>query len=55
MKRGYDRLHRLATNQGPDSEFTHTVVEELWQQAKKADFQEEELESLRMELVHYER
>jgi hypothetical protein len=55
VKLGYDRLHRLATNQGSESVFKEPRVDELWKLALQADFDPEELESLKLELVHYER
>jgi len=55
VKRGYDRLHKLATNQAGDDEFNEPKVNGLWMLALQADFEPAELESLRTELVHYER
>lgn len=55
VKRGYDRLHKLAINQAGEDEFNEPKVNGLWKLALDADFEPAELESLRMELVHYER
>lgn len=54
LKDGYDRLHRL-TATGPNSkEFIEPKVQGLWKVALESDFTHEELESLRIELMHYE-
>jgi len=55
IKDGFDRLHKLSTNQGPNSGFSEPKVAGLWKIALEADFDEAELESLREELSHYER
>jgi len=55
LKQNYDRLHRLATNQPEENHFGEPKVAGLWRLALKAQFEPEELESLREELVHYER
>eukprot|EP00090_Calanus_glacialis_P042567 TRINITY_DN75476_c0_g1_i1.p1 TRINITY_DN75476_c0_g1~~TRINITY_DN75476_c0_g1_i1.p1 ORF type:complete len:337 (-),score=122.19 TRINITY_DN75476_c0_g1_i1:215-1225(-) len=55
MKQNYDRLHRLATNQGEEHQFGEPKVAGLWKLALMAKFEPEELESLREELGHYER
>jgi len=55
MKNNYDRLHRLATNQGEENQFGEPKVAGLWKLAMMAKFEPEELESLREELGHYER
>merc|ERR1719319_1637865 len=52
VKSGYDRLHKLATNQIGEDEFNSPKVNGLWKLALDADFEPAELESLRMELVH---
>ncbi|KAK4881057.1 hypothetical protein RN001_004376 [Aquatica leii] len=54
LRDGFDRLHRLSAK-GPNSkEFVEPKVEGLWKIALDADFTPEELESLRVELLHYE-
>lgn len=51
---GFDRLYRLAAK-GPNSkEFVEPKVEGLWKIALESDFTPDELESLRLELRHYE-
>jgi len=55
MKQSYDRLHRLATNQGEEHMFGEPKVAGLWKLALNAKFEPEELESLREELGHYEK
>ncbi|XP_023329038.1 alpha-2-macroglobulin receptor-associated protein isoform X2 [Eurytemora carolleeae] len=55
VKSGFDRLHRLATNQGEYQGFVEPKVAGLWKIALEADFEAEELESLRQELSHYEK
>lgn len=55
LKQNYDRLHRLATNQPIENHFAEPKVAGLWRLALAAKFDPEELESLRQELVHYER
>merc|ERR1712013_82692 len=54
IKRDYERLHRLATNQPLESPFNEPKVAGLWKLALEAKFEPEELESLRQELAHYE-
>lgn len=56
IKKDYDRLHRLATNQptGEAGPFIEPKVAGLWKLALESQFESEELESLRGELVHYE-
>lgn len=54
IKDGYDRLHRLAAK-GPNSkEFIEPKVQGLWKIATESNFSPDELESLRVELLHYE-
>ncbi|KAK5649322.1 hypothetical protein RI129_000351 [Pyrocoelia pectoralis] len=54
LRDGFDRLHRMASK-GPNSkEFVEPKVEGLWKIALDTDFSSEELESLRIELLHYE-
>jgi len=55
LKGNYDRLHRLATNQGVEHMFKEPKVAGLWKLALLAKFEPEELESLREELSHYEK
>lgn len=51
----YDRLYRLAMS-GPDSrEFVEPKVQGLWNIAIKANFTPDELDSIRVELSHYEK
>lgn len=54
LRDGYDRLHRLAAT-GPNSkEFVEPKVQGLWRIAVETNFTADELESLRVELKHYE-
>lgn len=54
IRDGYDRLHRLAS-MGPNSkEFVEPKVQGLWRIAIETKFSPDELESLRVELKHYE-
>lgn len=55
LKEDYDRLHRLATNSYQVVEFSEPKVRGLWKLAQEADFNHEELESVRQELEHYEK
>ena len=54
IKKNYERLHRIATNTHPMREFEEPKVNGLWRIAQEADFNEEELQSIRKELKHYE-
>ena len=54
LKDDYDRLHRLATNANP-IDFFEPKVKGLWKLAQEADFNEDELQSIRDELQHYEK
>jgi len=54
LKRDYERLHRLATNQPVESPFHEPKVAGLWKLALESKFEPEELASLRQELAHYE-
>ncbi|KAL1465148.1 hypothetical protein WDU94_004738 [Cyamophila willieti] len=55
IKDGYDRLHRISLS-GPDSrEFVEPRVQVLWSMAQKGNFSDSELESMRVELHHYEK
>lgn len=54
LRDGYDRLYRLALK-GPNSkEFVEPKVQGLWRIAVQTNFTPDELESLRIELLHYE-
>lgn len=54
IKDGFDRLYRLSAN-GPNSkEFIEPKVQGLWKVALESNFTPDELESLRIELRHYE-
>lgn len=54
LKEGFDRLQLLAS-QGPESkEFVEPKVQGLWRIALESNFTPDELESLRVELKHYE-
>ncbi|EEZ98539.1 alpha-2-macroglobulin receptor-associated protein [Tribolium castaneum] len=54
IRDGYDRLHLLAAK-GPNSkEFVEPKVQGLWKIAIESNFKPDELESLRVELLHYE-
>lgn len=54
IKDGFDRLHVLASK-GPNSkEFIEPKVQGLWKIALESKFTPTELESLRIELRHYE-
>lgn len=54
LRDGYDRLYRLAVK-GPNSkEFVEPKVQGLWRIALETNFTPDELESLRVELLHYE-
>jgi len=55
LKSDYDRLHRLATNQGEEGEFEEPKVAGLWKLALNSNFSILELESIREELVHYQK
>uniref|UniRef100_A0A8D9AL89 Alpha-2-macroglobulin receptor-associated protein n=1 Tax=Cacopsylla melanoneura TaxID=428564 RepID=A0A8D9AL89_9HEMI len=55
IKDGYDRLHRISLS-GPESrEFVEPRVQVLWSMAQKGNFSNNELESMRVELHHYEK
>jgi len=55
LKEDYDRLHRLATNRGEEAEFEEPKVAGLWKLAMNSDFTPIELESIREELIHYQK
>ncbi|KAF4532393.1 hypothetical protein B566_EDAN003845 [Ephemera danica] len=54
IRDGYDRLHRLAAQGPANKEFVEPKVQGLWRIATQANFSAHELESLRVELMHYE-
>jgi len=54
LKKGYDRLERMALSGPKSKEFDEPQVQTLWAIALKGDFTDDELESLRTELRHYE-
>jgi len=51
----YGRLHRLATNRGEEGEFEEPKVAGLWKMAMNSNFTSFELESIREELIHYQK
>lgn len=54
IKENFDKLQLLAS-QGPDSkDFVEPKVQGLWRVALESNFTPDELESLRVELRHYE-
>jgi len=55
LKTNYDRLHRLATNRGEEAEFEEPKVAGLWKLAMNSNFTSFELESIREELIHYQK
>jgi len=54
LKKGYDRLERMALSGPKSKEFDEPQVQTLWAIALKGDFNADELDSLRTELRHYE-
>jgi len=54
LKKGYDRLERMALSGPKSKEFDEPQVQTLWAIALKGDFNDDELDSLRTELRHYE-
>ncbi|XP_060527178.1 alpha-2-macroglobulin receptor-associated protein [Cylas formicarius] len=54
IKDGYDRLHRLSASGPSSKEFVEPKVQGLWRVAVDSNFSSAELESLRVELLHYE-
>ncbi|XP_039607559.1 alpha-2-macroglobulin receptor-associated protein [Polypterus senegalus] len=55
INQGFERLRRLShQGYGQDSEFKEPRVLELWDMAKMANFSEDELESFKEELKHFE-
>lgn len=55
VKQGYDRLHKLSLSGPTDLEFVEPKVQMLWKMATNGNFSESELESVRLELHHYEK
>lgn len=54
LKDGYDRLFVLASKGPNNKEFIEPKVQGLWKVALESNFSHSELESLRVELLHYE-
>jgi len=54
LKRHYHKLKRMATGQPGTLDFEEPKVQGLWRMAQEAEFSSEELDSLRIELKHYE-
>ncbi|XP_077297844.1 alpha-2-macroglobulin receptor-associated protein [Arctopsyche grandis] len=54
LRDNYDRLYRLSAKGPLSKDFVEPKVQQLWQTALKGDFKPNELESLRIELLHYE-
>nr|CAG4645652.1 EOG090X09CU [Lynceus sp. MCZ IZ 141354] len=54
LKDSYDRLHRMVLDGPKHKDFSEPRVQTLWRTALKAGFPSEELESLQVELRHYE-
>nr|CAG4638581.1 EOG090X09CU [Cyclestheria hislopi] len=54
IKSSYDRLERMTLSGPKSKDFEEPKVQGLWRIAQKADFTTDELESLRIELRHYE-
>ncbi|CAH0553413.1 unnamed protein product [Brassicogethes aeneus] len=54
IKDGYDHLHVLAAKGPASREFVEPKVNGLWKIAVESNFSHSELESLRIELKHYE-
>ncbi|CAL8085858.1 unnamed protein product [Orchesella dallaii] len=55
LKDEYDSLHRKVASGRDSKEFSEPRVAGLWRMAMNADFTQEELDSLRTELKHYEK
>jgi len=51
----YDRLYRLSASGPANSDFVEPKVQGLWKLAASANFSADELESLKSELLHYEK
>jgi hypothetical protein len=54
IRDGYDRLFVLAAKGPSSKEFVEPKVQGLWKIALESNFKPDELESLRVELLHYE-
>jgi len=56
LKRHYHKLKKMATGEAGsfEMEFEEPKVQGLWRMAQEAEFSPEELDSLRIELKHYE-
>lgn len=54
IKDGYDRLYVIAAKGPASKEFVEPKVQGLWRMALEANFSPDELESLKVELLHYE-
>jgi len=56
LKRHYHKLKKMATGEAGsfDMEFKEPKVQGLWRMAQEAEFSPDELDSLRIELKHYE-
>nr|XP_034828668.1 alpha-2-macroglobulin receptor-associated protein isoform X1 [Maniola hyperantus]XP_034828669.1 alpha-2-macroglobulin receptor-associated protein isoform X2 [Maniola hyperantus] len=54
LRDGYDRLQRIAAKGPTNKEFIEPKVQGLWKMAAAANFTVDELESLKVELKHYE-
>lgn len=55
IRDGFDRLHRIAAKGPKSEEFVEPKVQGLWKLALETDFTPDELESLKVELLHYEK
>ncbi|XP_054266492.1 alpha-2-macroglobulin receptor-associated protein [Macrosteles quadrilineatus] len=55
LRDGYDRLHRLSVKGPKSNEFVEPKVQGLWKLATETNFTADELESLKVELAHYEK
>uniref|UniRef100_A0A1B6HYS9 Alpha-2-macroglobulin RAP C-terminal domain-containing protein n=1 Tax=Homalodisca liturata TaxID=320908 RepID=A0A1B6HYS9_9HEMI len=55
IRDGYDRLHRLSVKGPKSNEFVEPKVQGLWKLATETNFTSDELESLKVELFHYEK
>ena len=54
LKKQYKRLKQMSTDSNAGKSFEEPKVNGLWKLAQEAEFSPEELESLRIELKHYE-
>ncbi|XP_039750609.1 alpha-2-macroglobulin receptor-associated protein isoform X1 [Pararge aegeria] len=54
LRDGYDRLQRISAKGPTNREFIEPKVQGLWKMAAAANFTVDELESLKVELKHYE-